>query len=91
MAVVHDGKMSNDYIEAEDNKMQPTLFLSWVRHHRTLPQDHLSSSSSNSSASDARDYIHPHIISKTPPVNTWNSTKQRECIVGTSQPWKNED
>jgi hypothetical protein len=75
MVVVHDGRMSSDYTEVEDNKIWPTLFLNWPQphHHRTLLQSHLLSS--NNSTNGAKDHTHPHTRAREPTASTciWHS------------------
>jgi len=82
MVVVHDGRTNSDCTEVEDNKMPPTLFLNWGHRHRTLHHDCLFCSSSNSSASGAKDCIHPRMIPREPPANTWIPDSKISVLAG---------
>jgi hypothetical protein len=78
MVEVHDERMSSDCTEAEDNRMQQTLFLNWPHHHRTLLQSHFSSRNSNSSTNAARDHTHPHKTPRERAASTciWQSDRE---------------
>lgn len=82
MVAVRDGKTSSDCTEVEDNKMPLTLFLNWDHHHRTLLHDCLFCSSSNSSASGAKDCIHPRMTPREPPANTWIPDSKISVLAG---------
>jgi len=71
MVAVRDGRTNSDCTEVEDNKMPLSLFLNWDHRHRTLLHDCLFCSSSNSSASGAKDCIHPRMTPREPPAKTW--------------------
>jgi len=62
--------------------MPPTLFLNWGHRHRTLHHDCLFCSSSNSSASGAKDCIHPRMIPREPPANTWIPDSKISVLAG---------